>query len=210
MVVDYSLYLITDRSFLNGRSLASCVEEAIKGGVTLIQVREKDLSSREFFKVAKEVKEVTNKYNVPLIINDRIDIALAIDADGVHLGQSDMPIEIARKILGKDKIIGISAGSISEALEAEKNGADYLGIGTVFFTGTKKDIEKPIGIEGLKDIVNKIEIPSVAIGGINKDNCEEVMKSGVNGISLISAILANDNIEISSRELRNIINNNIN
>lgn len=210
MVVDYSLYLITDRSFLNGRSLASCVEEAIKGGVTLIQVREKDLSSREFFKVAKEVKEVTNKYNVPLIINDRIDIALAIDADGVHLGQSDMPIEIARKILGKDKIIGISAGSISEALEAEKNGADYLGIGTVFFTGTKKDIEEPIGIEGLKDIVNKIEIPSVAIGGINKDNCEEVMKSGVNGISLISAILANDNIEISSRELRNIINNNIN
>lgn len=209
MVVDCSLYLITDRSFLKGRSLASCVEEAIKGGVTLIQVREKEISSRDFFKVAKEVKEVTNKYNVPLIINDRIDIALAIDADGVHLGQSDMPIEIARKILGKDKIIGISAGSISEALEAEKNGADYLGIGTVFFTGTKKDIEEPIGIEGLKDIVNKIKIPTVAIGGINKDNCEEVMESGVNGISLISAILANDNIENSSRELRNIIKNTI-
>ncbi|KOA21533.1 thiamine-phosphate synthase [Clostridium homopropionicum DSM 5847] len=207
MVVDYSLYLITDRSFLNGRSLANCVREAIEGGVTLIQVREKDISTREFFKVAKEVKEVTTKYNIPLIINDRIDIALAIDADGIHLGQSDMPIEIARKILGKDKIIGISAGSISEALEAEKNGADYLGIGTVFFTGTKKDIEEPIGIEGLKEIVNKIKIPSVAIGGINKNNCEEVMKAGVNGISLISAILANDNIENSSRNLRNVINN---
>lgn len=209
MVVDYSLYLITDRSFLNGRSLANCVEEAIKGGVTLIQVREKDITSRDFFKVAKEVKEVTSKYNLPLIINDRIDIALAIDADGVHLGQSDMPIKIARKILGKDKIIGISAGSISEALEAEKDDADYLGIGTIFFTGTKKDIEEPIGIEGLKDIVNKIKIPAVAIGGINKDNCKEVMESGVNGISLISAILANDNIENSSRELRNIIKNTV-
>jgi len=207
MAIDYSLYLITDRSFLNGRSIASCISEAIEGGVTLIQVREKNISTREFFKVAKEVKEVTNKYNVPLIINDRIDIALAIDADGVHLGQSDMPIEMARKILGKDKIIGISAGSLSEALEAEKNGADYLGIGTVFFTGTKKDIEEPIGLDGLKEIVNNIKIPSVAIGGINKNNCEEVMSSGVNGISLISAILANDNIENSSRDLINIIHN---
>jgi len=209
MAIDYSLYLITDRSFLNGRSIASCVSEAIEGGVTLIQVREKNISTREFFKVAKEVKEVTNKYNIPLIINDRIDIALAIDADGVHLGQSDMPIEMARKILGKDKIIGISAGSLSEALEAEQNGADYLGIGTVFFTGTKNDIEEPIGIEGLKEIVNNIKIPSVAIGGINKNNCAEVMSAGVNGISLISAILSNDNIQASSRNLRNIVNNNI-
>ncbi|MCY6356862.1 thiamine phosphate synthase [Clostridium sp. ZS2-4] len=201
MNIDYSLYLITDRNIIKNRSLKECVEEAIKGGVTIVQIREKDASTREFYNVAKEIKEVTDKYNVPLIINDRIDIALAVDAAGVHLGQSDMSIEVARKILGEDKIIGISAGNIEEALEAEKLGADYLGIGAIFYTGTKKDIDEPIGLEGLKEITNKIKIPSVAIGGINKDNTAEIMETGVNGISVISAILGYEDTKKASEEI---------
>ncbi|MBE6044875.1 thiamine phosphate synthase [Clostridium thermopalmarium] len=204
MDINYKLYLITDRSFLNGRSLKDCVEAAIKGGVTLVQVREKDASTREFYKIAKEVKEITSKYNIPLLINDRIDIALAIDAEGVHLGQSDMPIKLARKILGEDKIIGISANTLEEALEAQKAGADYLGIGPVFYTGTKKDIDEPIGVHGLKEITQNIRIPSVAIGGINKENAESVLETGVNGISVISAILGSEDIEKASIELSSI------
>ncbi|ABK61946.1 thiamine phosphate synthase [Clostridium novyi] len=204
MDINYKLYLITDRSFLNGRSLAECVEDAIKGGATLVQVREKNISTRDFYNIAREVQEVTTKYNVPLLINDRIDIALAINADGVHLGQSDMPIELARKILGDDKVIGISAGNVKEAIEAEKAGADYVGLGTVFFTGTKKDIDEPIGLAGLKEITEKITIPSVAIGGINKENAKSVLATGVDGISVISAILKNDDIQGASKTLANI------
>lgn len=201
MNIDYSLYLITDRNIIKNRSLKECVEEAIKGGVTIVQIREKDASTREFYNIAKEIKEVTDKYNIPLIINDRLDIALAVDAAGVHLGQSDMSIEVARKILGEDKIIGISSGNLEEALEAEKSGADYLGLGAVFYTGTKKDIDEPIGLDGLKEITNKIKIPSVAIGGINKDNTAEVMKTGVNGISVISAVLGYEDTKKASEEL---------
>lgn len=209
MDIDYSLYLITDRNFLHGRSLKRCVEDAIKGGVTLIQIREKDASTREFYEVAKEVKEVTSKYKIPLIINDRIDIALAINAEGVHLGQSDMPINEARIILGKNKIIGISANTIEEAFAAENSGADYLGVGPVFYTGTKKDINTPRGINGLRDIIEKINIPSVAIGGINKDNAKSVLATGVNGISVISAILGNDDIKKSAEELSTILKNQV-
>lgn len=201
MNIDYSLYLITDRDIIKDRYLKECVEEAIKGGVTIVQIREKDASTREFYNIAKEVKEVTDKYNIPLIINDRLDIALAVDAAGVHLGQSDMSIEVARKILGEEKIIGISAGNLEEAMEAEKSGADYLGIGAIFYTGTKKDIDEPIGLEGLKEIINKIKIPSVAIGGINKDNTEDVINTGVNGISVISAILGYEDTKKASEEL---------
>ncbi|KEI01170.1 thiamine-phosphate synthase [Clostridium botulinum] len=204
MDLNYKLYLITDRSFLDGRSLADCVENAIKGGTTLVQVREKNISTREFFNIAKEVQNVTSKYNIPLLINDRIDIALAINADGVHLGQSDMPIDIARKILGPTKIIGISAGNINEAKEAENNGADYVGLGAVFFTGTKRDIDEPIGLKGLNEITKNINIPSVAIGGINRENAKSVLETGVNGISVISAILNKDNIKQAAEELLNI------
>lgn len=201
MEIDYGLYLITDRSFLKGRSLKSVVEEAILGGVTLIQVREKNISTREFYNVALEVKEVTKYYKVPIIINDRIDIAQAINADGVHLGQSDMHIKIARKILGEEKIIGISAGNVKEAVDAERDGADYLGIGAIFYTGTKKDIETPIGIKGLKEVYNSVKIPSVAIGGINETNFKEVLSTGTNGISVISAILGKDDIRQASKNL---------
>jgi thiamine-phosphate pyrophosphorylase len=202
MGIDYSLYLITDRSFLNGRNLKTVVEESILGGVTIIQVREKDISTREFYRVALDVKEVTDYYKVPLIINDRIDIAQAINADGVHLGQDDMPIKIARKILGNDKIIGISTGTLDEALEAQRDGADYLGIGAVFYTGTKKDIDPPIGIEYLKHIYNNINIPAVAIGGINERNFKEVLSTGVDGISVISAILGKQDIRSAAKLLK--------
>jgi len=199
--VDYSLYLVTDRSFLKDKPLHQAVEDAILGGVTLVQLREKYASTREFYQIAKEVKKVTDYYKVPFLINDRLDIAQAVDADGVHLGQSDMPINIARKILGKDKIIGISAGNVDEALEAEKNGADYVGIGAIFFTGTKKDIDTPIGIEGLREIYNSINIPAVAIGGVNETNFKEVLSTGVDGISVISAILGKNNITAAAKSL---------
>lgn len=202
MNINYSLYLVTDRSFLKGRKLKDVVEDSIKGGATLVQVREKDISTNEFYSVALEVKEVTDKYKVPLIINDRIDIAQAINADGVHLGQDDMPLTVARKILGSKKIIGISVGNVKEAKIAENDGADYIGIGTIFFTGSKKDIDTPIGIEGLKEIVDSISIPSVAIGGINKDNTPEIMKTGTNGIAVISAILNNEDIKAATKNLK--------
>lgn len=201
MEINYELYLITDRRFLKGRELKKVIEDAILGGVTIVQVREKDISTREFFKVAKEVKKVTDYYKVPIIINDRLDIAQAIDADGVHLGQKDMPLNIARKILGKDKLIGISVGNVKEALEAENNGADYLGIGTIFPTGSKKDVDAIIGIDGLSQVKNSISIPSVAIGGINKTNFKDVLKTGIEGISVISAILDEDNVKLAANNL---------
>lgn len=202
MKIDYSLYLVTDRSFLKDKSIKEAVEEAIKGGVTLVQVREKDASSRDFYNVALEIKQVTDKYKIPLIIDDRVDIAQAVDASGVHLGQNDLPLKKAREILGAEKIIGISVGSVSEAKEAEIGGADYVGIGTIFFTGTKKDIKTPIGIEGLTEIVKSINIPSVAIGGINQDNVKEVLSSGTDGVAVISSILGRDNIKKAAEEFR--------
>ncbi|MFV3011259.1 thiamine phosphate synthase [Clostridium botulinum] len=201
MEINYELYLITDRRFLKGRQLKKVVEDAILGGVTIVQVREKDVSTREFYNVAKEVKEVTDYYRIPIIINDRLDIAQAIDANGVHLGQKDMHLNIAREILGKDKIIGISVGNVKEALEAQNNGADYLGIGTIFPTGSKKDVDAIIGIDGLSKIKDSISIPSVAIGGINKTNFKDVLKTGIEGISVISAILDEDDIKLAANNL---------
>ncbi|WP_294184490.1 thiamine phosphate synthase [uncultured Clostridium sp.] len=201
MEINYSLYLVTDRNLLKNTNLPKAVEEAILGGVTLVQLREKSASTREFYKLALEVKKVTSHYKVPLIINDRLDIAQAVDADGVHLGQSDMPLTMARKILGKGKIIGISAGTVEEAVEAEKNGADYLGIGSVFFTKTKKDIDTPIGIEGLRKIYSSVNIPAVAIGGIDEHNFRDVLSTGVDGISVISAILGKDDIKSAAQSL---------
>lgn len=202
MKFDYRLYLVTDRSFIKGRDIKKVIEDSIKGGVTIVQVREKDASTREFYDIALSIKQVTDYYNVPLIINDRIDIAQAVDAAGVHLGQSDMELNIARKILGKDKIIGISAGTIEEAVTAEKYGADYLGAGAIFFTGSKKDIDTPIGIEGLKNICTSVKIPVVGIGGINAENTKDILNAGAAGVSVISAILAYDDIKSAAERLK--------
>ena len=202
--IDYSLYLVTDRNLLKGRELTKVIEEAINGGVSLIQLREKSASSLEFYEIAKEVKEVTDKYNVPLIINDRIDIALAIDASGVHLGQSDIPCSIARKILPKGKIIGVSAHNLKEAEKALKDGADYLGCGAVFNTSTKKDVTT-LSYEGLKEITDNINIPVVAIGGINENNIMTLKGSGINGVAVVSSIIGKENVKGASEKLKELV-----
>lgn len=205
MSIDYKIYLVTDRRFLKNTPLKKAVEESIKGGARIIQIREKEATTREFFNIANEIHDITKYYNVPLIINDRIDIAQAIKAEGVHLGQDDMPIEYARKILGEDIIIGISCGNVNEALEAQNKGANYLGLGAVFSTNTKKDIDIPIGLNGLKEITSKIHIPSVAIGGVNHSNAKSVMETGVSGLSVISCILGSNDIKKATEELKNIV-----
>lgn len=201
--IDYSLYLVTDRNVLMGRDLLKGIEEAIKGGATLIQLREKNISTLEFYNIALKVKELTNKYNIPLIINDRLDIALAVDAEGLHIGQDDMPLKIARKILGDDKIIGVSTSSTEEALGAQRDGADYVGVGAMFPTDTKTDADSVTLME-LRSIKASLKIPVVAIGGINKNNIQSVMKTGANGVAVISAVLSESDIKAACERLRKV------
>ena len=198
--VDYTLYLVTDRDVLRGRDLIKCIEDSILGGVTLVQLREKNVTSREFYEIAIKVKEVTSKYNVPLIINDRLDIALAIDADGLHIGQKDLPASVARKILGKDKILGVSAATLQEALKAEKDGADYLGVGAVFSTSTKKDT-RDVSYETLSNITASVNIPVVAIGGINESNVTKLKGSNIDGIAVVSCILGKENVKVAAKKM---------
>lgn len=203
--IDYSVYLVTDRDILSGRDLYKAVEESILGGATVIQLREKFIDNKKFLEIAKELQKITNKYNIPLIINDNIEIAKAINADGVHIGQSDDSLTHARKILGKDKIIGVSVGSLEEAKKAMDGGADYVGIGTIFYTGSKKDINEPLGIKKLKEIVEILNIPCVAIGGIHLDNIEEVMQTGVDGVAVISEILGKNDIKKATKILTSCV-----
>ena len=206
MIIDYKLYLVTDRTNKTDKEFLNIIEEAIKGGVTVVQIREKDADTLEFYNISNKVKEICSKYNVPLIINDRIDIALAIDADGVHIGQSDMPIKIARKLIGNDKILGISAHNLEEATDAEENGADYLGVGAIFSTSTKKDAND-VSIDTLKEISSNVDIPTVAIGGINLDNVEKLKDTNISGISVVSAIMNAENPKIASENLLRKIKN---
>ena len=202
--VDLSLYLVTDNSDDVERFL-NIIEEGIKGGVTVVQIREKTADTLDFYNLALKVKEITTKYNVSLIINDRVDIALAIDADGVHVGQSDMPCDVTRKLIGPDKILGVSAATIPEAKKAEADGADYIGTGAVFPTATKDDAPK-VTKEELAEIVKSISIPVVAIGGINLDNACELVDTGIAGLSVVSAIMNSENPKKSSEKLLNIFN----
>jgi thiamine-phosphate pyrophosphorylase len=201
MAVNYSLYLVTDRSILKGEDIFLAVEKALKGGVTLVQLREKEISSLDFYNLALKMKKLVNSYNVPLIINDRLDIALAVDADGLHIGQEDLPLKVVRRLLGPSKILGYSVSNMEEAIFGEENDADYLGAGPVYPTGSKADAGNPIGIEELKKIKEKVSIPVVGIGGIGISNIDEVKKTGIDGISLISAILGSADIEGTSRDL---------
>lgn len=202
--LDLSLYLVTDKSDDKEKFLKT-IEEAIKGGVSVVQIREKTADTKDFYNLALKVKEITAKYNVPLIINDRVDIALAIDADGVHVGQSDMPCDITRKLIGNDKILGVSAATIEEAKKAQKDGADYIGTGAVFPTTTKDDAPS-ITKKELKEIVDSINIPVVAIGGITLGNAKELVDTGIKGLSVVSAIMSSDNPKKSSEKLLNIFN----
>jgi len=203
--IDYSLYLVTDRGLSRGRTTQHIVEAALRGGVTCVQLREKTCSTREFIAQALSIKDHLKKHNVPLIINDRVDIAQAVNADGVHLGQSDMPIEMAKAILKDSMIIGISAESIKDAVQAEKDGADYIGVSPVFATPTKTDIAPPLGLEGLREMRRSVKIPLVGIGGLNIKNAGEVIKNGADGVAVVSAIVAADDPEKAARELKKII-----
>ena len=201
--IDYSIYLVTDRELMSTETLEEAVEQAIIGGCTLVQLREKDCSSFDFYNTAVKVKEITDKYNIPLLINDRLDIALAVDAAGVHVGQSDLPATVVRKIVGEDKIIGVSTGTLEQALKAQDDGADYIGVGAMYSTGTKKDA-KPTSMEELKKIRENISLPIVVIGGINKERVKDFEGMGIDGLAIVSAIIAQKDIVEATRELKSI------
>lgn len=195
------LYAITDRSWLNGRTLLEQVEETLKGGTTILQIREKDLDEASFKEEALQIKALCQKYNVPLIINDNVLLAKDIEADGVHIGQDDLALESARQILGPDKIIGVSAHNLEEAKKAYENGADYLGVGAMFSTNTKQDATD-VSFATLREICTQVDLPVVAIGGINQENIIQLTGSGIDGVAIISAIFASNDIEKATQQLK--------
>jgi thiamine-phosphate pyrophosphorylase len=203
--IDYSVYFVADSTVRGNRTLPELVEMALSGGATIIQLRHKTSSSREFLNDAVAIKRICNAYGVPFIVNDRIDIALAVDADGVHIGQDDIPLSTARRLTGDKKIIGVSASCADEAILAEKEGADYIGAGAVFATLSKPDAGKPIGFDGLSEIARAVNIPVVAIGGINRSNARQCFNAGAMGVAVISAISLADNPKISAMELKKSI-----
>ena len=201
--IDYSVYLVTDHRDKTDEEFLNIIEEAIKGGTSIVQLREKTASTKDFYKLALKVKEITSKYDVPLLINDRIDIALAIDSDGVHIGQDDMPADIAREIIGDDKILGVSASTVEEAKKAQMDGADYIGSGAVFPTSTKDDADS-VSKPQLKEIVDSIDIPVVAIGGITLENADTLKDTGISGFSVVSAIMSAKDPKEASQKLKEI------
>ena len=203
--IDYSLYLVTDRGLARGRSTLEIVRAAVQGGVTCVQLREKECSTLDFIEQAITIKDFLKTRGVPLIINDRVDVALAIEADGVHLGQTDMPLKIAKKILADSMIIGISAESLEDAIEAEKGGADYLGVSPIYGTPTKTDTAPPLGLDGLRAIRQAVHVPLVGIGGLNRDNSAAVIQNGGDGVAVVSAIVATDDPEAAAGELKQLI-----
>ena len=201
---DMLLYAVTDRAWLNGETLESQVEKALKGGATFVQLREKELDEEMFLEEAKKIKKLCAEYHVPFVINDNVDIALKIDADGVHVGQSDMEAGKVREKLGPDKIIGVSAYNKELAVEAQKEGADYLGVGDVFGTSTKAGTHH-VEIDILREICNAVKIPVVAIGGVNQSNVAKLADTGVSGAAVISAIIASKNITEAATNMLSLL-----
>lgn len=197
---DMLLYAVTDRAWTDKEDLYTQVKKALKGGITFLQLREKELDDETFLKEALKIKELAREYNVPFVINDNVDIAIKSDADGVHVGQSDMEAGDVRKKIGEDKILGVSASNLEEAKLAEKKGADYLGVGAVFSTSTKLDADD-VSFDTLKEICDNVNIPVVAIGGISKDNISKLKGTNVDGAAVVSAIFASSNIENDTKEL---------
>ena len=195
------LYAVTDRSWLRGRTLAQQVEEAIRGGATMIQLREKELDDEGFLQLALELKELCHRYQVPFIINDRVELALKIGADGVHVGQEDMKAQDVRALIGESMILGVTAKTVEQAVAAEKAGADYLGSGAVFGSATKTNA-LPLSREKLHEICCSVKIPVVAIGGIHRENILQLKDTGISGAAIVSGIFAAENIEAECRELR--------
>ena len=205
---DLSLYLVTDRPLSGGRDMAWIVREAAAGGVTMVQLREKECSTAEFIALARELKRALQPLGIPLIINDRVDVALAVDADGVHIGQSDMPYDVARRLLGPDKIIGLSVETMEEVIAANALDVDYIGISPVYATPTKTDTLAPFGLEGIEEVMRLSRHRCVAIGGMNRDTIGEVIARGVEGVAVVSAIVAADSPREASEELAAIIRRN--
>ena len=203
MNFDYTLYLVTDRQLMSCDSLTEAVEQAILGGCTMIQLREKELPSLEFYNQAVAVKQVTERYHIPLIINDRIDIAMAVQAAGVHIGQHDLPAATVRKVIGENMLLGVSASSIAEAIQAQQDGADYLGVGAMFPTGTKTDAES-VSMEELQKIRTAVSLPIVVTGGINKGNAGRFKPMGIDGLAVVSAIIAQSDIKAAAAELKDL------
>jgi thiamine-phosphate pyrophosphorylase len=200
--INLDLYLVTDRDLSMGRSLDWVVEKAVKGGVTIVQLREKDLETRDFIEEAQRIQKILKPYNIPLLINDRVDVALAIGADGVHLGQSDMPYHMARKILGNEAIIGLSVESIEQAKEANLYDVDYIAISPVFTTPTKEELTQELGIEGIKEITRLSKHPAVGIGSIKAHNAQDIIQAGADGVAVVSGICSADDPEKAASELR--------
>ena len=192
---ELKLYLVTDSDILEGRDFYNCIEEALKGGVTILQLREKDASGKEFLERAIKLRELTKKYNVKFIINDRVDIAMLCDADGVHIGQSDIPANKVRELIGEDKIVGVSARTVEEAIKAKENGADYIGVGAMFTTTTKLDA-KAVSIEELKEIKKVVDLPIVTIGGLSLNNIDKLKECDIDGYAVVSAILGASDIRL--------------
>jgi len=203
-MTDWRVYLVTQASLSGDRTTPEIVEAAIEGGVDVVQLREKDVSARERYEMGREVREHTREAGVPLIVNDRVDLALALDADGVHLGDEDLPVAVARDLLGEDAIIGRSVSFVDDAREAEAAGADYLGVGAIYATGSKDDIEDDeyaIGTERLADIVDAVDIPVVGIGGITDENADSVIDAGAAGVAVITEITNADDPEAATGRL---------
>jgi thiamine-phosphate pyrophosphorylase len=203
--IDYSLYLVTDRGLSRGRSTREIVESAVRGGVTCVQLREKTATTREFIHEVQGIKDLLASLHIPLIINDRLDVALAVGAEGVHLGQKDMPLEMARTISKGRMLIGISVESVEDAIAAEKGGADYLGVSPIYKTLTKTDTAPALGLEGLAEIRRIVKLPLVAIGGLNRDNTAAVICNGADGVAVVSALVAAEDPERAARRLMHVI-----
>lgn len=201
---ELKLYLVTDRGLAGERAIEDIVKEAVEGGVTMVQLREKDIATRDFIALALRLKDVLKPYGVPLIINDRVDVALASDAEGVHIGQSDMPYAMARKLLGPSKIIGLSVENFGQIEEANLLDVDYIGVSPVFATPTKTDTAEPFGLDGLRKAVRMSAHPTVAIGGMNERTAADVMACGTDGIAVVSAIVCAPDPAEASRRLRHL------
>ena len=201
--IDYSLYFVTDRDLMSTDTLEEAVSAAIAGGATVVQLREKTASSLAFLEVAQSIKAICDEHDVPLIINDRIDFALAVDAAGVHVGQSDIPADIVRKVIGPDMLLGVSAANLAEARKAVDDGADYLGVGAMFVTATKTDADFT-SIDELRRIRAEVDIPIVVIGGINAERIPLFKGTGIDGLAIVSAIIAQPDIEQAARDLKTL------
>ena len=203
--VDWSLYLVTDKDLALGRPVEDIVSAALKGGVSIVQIREKDKSTRDFLAQAEKIHRLCRDYHVPLIVNDRIDVAMAIGAEGIHIGQSDMPYAVARQLVGPDVLIGLSVENMDHVSAAESWDVDYYGVSPIFSTPTKTDVYTEWGIQGLQNLRWKSQKPLIAIGGLNASNAAEIVRAGADGVAVVSAIMSAPDPEIAAHDLKNII-----